>query len=812
MYSLQTLPVHLAQAQNLKNLKQILTTYDFLQSKVDLIGITSLITDYSLTNDESLNLIKNALRLSAHVLARKPTLLAGQLLGRLLNENSPDILSLTEQAKAFRGDPWLRPVSASLETVQGPLINTFSHNATVRVVTFTPDARRVISASSDHTIKVWDVGFGQELFSFNGHTDAVYALAVSSDGTWLASGSNDTTVQLWSLETGRRIGDILAGHQQYVKGVAISRSGNRVVSMSADRSIVWDVKERRILFERAGYSGYHAPAIFLNNDDKIILPAEDHSLLLWNTKTGEETPWTAGGKQLGRVMSISRSTDGSQVASSSEDGKIYIWDVRQARVVASFGEEPYTVNQVVFLPDGKRLLAVSDNNLITLWNLENQQVLGNLRESLEGIKTLAISADGRFAATGSSDHKILLWDLPKLEKAMAAPTHNRSPVNQLWAIGTNVISQNALGDITIWDAEHGHKVNEFSGFSFIGDLGGGKLLLWQTKGGELQVYDTTQGTIIDQLPGRSPAVATKDGRVISAMENGGLQVFNIKNRSIRHTLCNNTFEVSGLALDRSEQFLLAILQNTRKPQAKWGMVWKIASCQELGRVQFSEDWLAVFCLSTDGQHAIFGGRDGRLIICKIYDPKRPWYQRVFQHQKRLHAHKGEITGIMMSQDDDVIITAANDHSIKTWSLRQGKSLHKIEKIEGSQGAIPEDGEKAIVFRDDLEENIEVWDLQRGRSLSNYRDDHLPKLALVRNRDGSETTQPTRFFIIDQFMHMSKGAFIPNFSLSVRNLDTGKQFVSFEGDSLWTTVAVTNDGNRIIAGDQAGRVHFLDLIL
>ena len=812
IYSLQTLPIHLAQAQNLKNLRQILTTYDFLQSKVNLIGIASLLSDYSLVKHEPLQLIQNALRLSAHVLADNPSLLAGQLLGRLLNEKYDDILSLIRQAKEFRGDPWLRPIRASLETVQGPLINTFNHDATIRVVKFTPDSTRVISASSDRTVKVWDVETAQELFSFNGHQDAVYALAVSPDGTWLASGSNDATVQLWSLKTGKRIGNVLMGHPQSVKGIAISPSGKRVVSVSADCSIVWDVKEQKQLYKRVGYPSYHAPVIFLDEDNRILLPSNDHSLLLWNTDTGEETLWATAGNPLAPVMSIARSPDGRHVASSSDNGKIYIWDVEQGRLVSSFGEQSYMVNQVAFLPDGKRLLAATDNNLVTLWDIDHEQVLGSLSESLEGIKTVAVSADGQFTATGSSDHKVLLWNWPKLENMMTASADNRSAISRIWVFDTKVITQNALGDITIWDLDAGHKLDDFSGFRHIGNLGGGKVLLLQTKDEELKVYDTTQGMIVDRLPGKSPVVATIDGRVICRMEDGGLHVLDSKDRSIRHSLGKNASDqVTDLVLDRNERVVLAILREPGKPHGSWGVVWSLTNYQELGRIRISKEWLSEFCLSSDSQYAIFGGKDGKLLTWKIPGPTPPWYRHIIHHRKVLHAHNREITGIVATLDNDVIITTADDRSIKAWSLRENRSLFIIDNIKGSQVAITADGEKAIVFKDELEANIEVWD-RHGRSpISRFRADHLPKLGLARNTNGSMRIQPTHFFIIDQSLHRSKGAFLPNFSLSVRDLDTGKQFVSFEGDSLWTAVAVSNAGDRIIAGDQAGRVHFLDLI-
>jgi hypothetical protein len=47
--------------------------------------------DFTPDDDADLRLVQSALRLSAHVLAQDKTQLAGQLLGRLLGQEAPDI-------------------------------------------------------------------------------------------------------------------------------------------------------------------------------------------------------------------------------------------------------------------------------------------------------------------------------------------------------------------------------------------------------------------------------------------------------------------------------------------------------------------------------------------------------------------------------------------------------------------------------------------------------------------------------------------------------------------------------------------------
>jgi WD40 repeat protein len=79
------------------------------------------------------------------------------------------------------------------------------HTSTVRAVAVTPDGRRAVSASDDHTLKVWELEAGRELHTLAGNTNGVWAVAVTPDGRRAVSASDDHTLQVWELETGAPI-------------------------------------------------------------------------------------------------------------------------------------------------------------------------------------------------------------------------------------------------------------------------------------------------------------------------------------------------------------------------------------------------------------------------------------------------------------------------------------------------------------------------------------------------------------------------------------------------------------------------------
>lgn len=66
----------------------------------------------------------------------------------------------------------------------------------------TPDGRRVVSASSDQTLKVWDPESGRALATLEGHVGRVSVCAVTPDGRRVVSASWDQTLKVWDFKRG----------------------------------------------------------------------------------------------------------------------------------------------------------------------------------------------------------------------------------------------------------------------------------------------------------------------------------------------------------------------------------------------------------------------------------------------------------------------------------------------------------------------------------------------------------------------------------------------------------------------------------
>ncbi len=82
---------------------------------------------------------------------------------------------------------------------------SLSHPGTVLGVAFSPDGKRLATASNAGIIKVWDALSGKELLNFTGHTSQITDISFSPDGTRLATASFDGTAKVWGAATGQEL-------------------------------------------------------------------------------------------------------------------------------------------------------------------------------------------------------------------------------------------------------------------------------------------------------------------------------------------------------------------------------------------------------------------------------------------------------------------------------------------------------------------------------------------------------------------------------------------------------------------------------
>ena len=145
----------------------------------------------------------------------------------------------TSPERGFEWYYWQRRMHLELNALRG-------HGGPILALAYSPDGRRILTGSEDHTAKVWDADTGKELFPLEGHTAPVRSVAFSTNGQLIVTGSWDKTAKVWDSVNGTSLVS-LKGHKAAIFSVAFSPDGKRIVTGSQDQTVriwMWPVAPR----------------------------------------------------------------------------------------------------------------------------------------------------------------------------------------------------------------------------------------------------------------------------------------------------------------------------------------------------------------------------------------------------------------------------------------------------------------------------------------------------------------------------------------------------------------------------------------
>jgi WD40 repeat protein len=378
------------------------------------------------------------------------------------------------------------------------------HTERITCVSFSPDGRRLATASADKTIRIWDTETGQELLALRGHGDLVGRVLFDQRGWRLASSSEDGTVGIWD---GSPLGEDVDPHIRTIStdagivyGVAFSRDSRRLASAGGDvgkpsEVKVWDAVTCR---EVAALSG-HTDRVFsvaFGPENLLATSSGDGTVRFWDSQRGRQVapPLTGFGGAVhsialssnghrlatcdarhtarlwdltasrdeilrghqGFVISAAFSPNGKLVATSGVDGTVRLWDAASGKEVRSpFTNHGTRVYSVVFNPASELVASADAVGKVFIWNAATGNILRTLAGDPDYVYGLAFSPDGgRLAVAGSKEVK--LWDLTKKEETICSLGGLAGAINgvafspdgkRLAACG----GYKAKGEIKIWD-------------------------------------------------------------------------------------------------------------------------------------------------------------------------------------------------------------------------------------------------------------------------------------------------------------------------------------------------------------------------
>ena len=115
------------------------------------------------------------------------------------------------------------------------------HDGEVNSAQFSADGRWVVTASYDHTARVWDAATGKALGEPMRHSGLVSFAQFSADGQRVVTASYDHTARVWDAATGKVLSEPMR-HDDEVYSAQFSADGQRVVTASFDKTArLWDI-------------------------------------------------------------------------------------------------------------------------------------------------------------------------------------------------------------------------------------------------------------------------------------------------------------------------------------------------------------------------------------------------------------------------------------------------------------------------------------------------------------------------------------------------------------------------------------------
>eukprot|EP00041_Stephanoeca_diplocostata_P010856 m.174012 g.174012 ORF g.174012 m.174012 type:complete len:548 (-) comp18315_c0_seq1:170-1813(-) len=295
------------------------------------------------------------------------------------------------------------------------------HGANVKCVAFDPtDPNRIISGSSDSTVRVWDLNTAREVTRLCGHTSRVWDVAPLGNGRCV-SASADGTLRMWNMEGGGAAGagqprahvGTMTGHTSDVYSVSVHPGRTHAVSGGYDKTVrLWDLRTSTEVRQLEGHQMGVSQTLFNAYGNFIVSASKDCTAKLWDL-TSCLCVHTIASEQLTEITGADMSANGIHLLLSTRSNTNILMDVRMNRTLKRFRGHQNSTRHFVraaFGPIEGCIVGGSEDGKVYIWDMTTGDIVQTLEGHYGSVYSTAWSEAQARLASCSDDGTVRVWE------------------------------------------------------------------------------------------------------------------------------------------------------------------------------------------------------------------------------------------------------------------------------------------------------------------------------------------------------------------------------------------------------------------
>ncbi len=568
------------------------------------------------------------------------------------------------------------------------------HNSSVYYAALSTDGNRIVSASRDNTVRIWDANTGKMLQKLEGHTAQVNSASFSCDGKYIVSASDDKTVRIWDAQTGKELKK-LEGHTGWVTSAAFSPDGNRIVSSSSDKTIrIWNARTGDVI-KAIKFSHVPTSALF-DQDGSRICAISNGDVYCLNAQTGNTQLI-----QKGYGTFASFSPDGKRIVTSLWSNTISILDVQTRQELQTLKGHMERIMSASFSPDGKYIVSASKDKTIRIWDVQTGVNLQTLEGDTQSVLFASFSSDGMRILSASADNTLRIWNTQTTQPFHTLIGHNST----VWGVSCSpnsklVASSSYDKTVKIWDVQTGDCMQTLKGHSFVVGCASfspdGKRIVSASYDKTVRFWDVQTGESLGSLerPNWIRFVFfSPDGERVVFSDDDTVRIWNPKTGIFRK-FEGHSGVVTSASFSPDGKFLVSSSGD------KTLRIWNVQTGKTVHTLRGHTDWVTSAAFSPDGNRIVSSSSDKTIRI---------WNARTGDRLLTIKSHNEKVTSASFSPDGKWVITSSLDSTIR---IRDAFSGSQLQMLKGhsdgvSSASFTPDGR--YIVSSSFDGTVRIWD-------------------------------------------------------------------------------------------------------